>query len=299
MTAVASPRYRFVALDLDGTTLNPRGQVAPRTKSAIHALREAGVYVCFATGRNLTESRPVLEAADHYPNAVFVGGASVVDTAANSRQGALIRSFPMHPDLARELSRELEGLGQAVLALQETFAAGFDYLITEGIPLNKETLRWTSLTKASLRYHPSLATYEHPLTLRVGIVAPPEAVAQANLVLETKYNAGKPNSRIVTHTIAVPPQGVEVVEIFDPQVTKWSGIRFLADSMGIAPEEIIAVGDDLNDLPMLRHAGLGVAMGNAHPLAKQAAKLTINTHAEDGLAQFLESLLAEGKLAAA
>ena len=73
-------RYRMIAIDLDGTLLSPVGQVTPRVKAAVHAALEAGLLVCFATGRNWTESRTVLEAIAHYPTAVFVGGAMIMDT---------------------------------------------------------------------------------------------------------------------------------------------------------------------------------------------------------------------------
>ena len=65
----------------------------------------------------------------------------------------------------------------------------------------------------------------------------------------------------------------------------------LNDFILILPEEIIAVGDDVNDLPMLKHAGLGVAMGNAKPEAIAVADRVINRNDADGLAEFLEELV--------
>src|SRR5207244_11185583 len=98
--------------------------------------------------------------------------------------------------------------------------------------------------------------------------------------------------RVVRQSLYVPAYGVEVLEVFDPAVNKWEGVLHVARRHGIEPEEIVAVGDDLNDLPMLRHAGLGVAMGNARPEAKAAAKRVIGSNAEEGLAKFLEELVA-------
>ena len=105
--------------------------------------------------------------------------------------------------------------------------------------------------------------------------------------------------RVVFHCIAVTGRGVEVLEIFDPAVNKWYGLQIVAKQRDIKTEEIIAVGDDLNDLHMLRAAGLGVAMGNGHPDAKAAAKRVIGSNADDGLAVFLEELLDAGQLGAA
>src|ERR1700748_876251 len=73
-------RYRMIVIDLDGTLLSPKGEGTLRSKQAVGKCLEAGLLVCFATGRNWTESRTVLDAVGHYPTAVFVGGAMVVDT---------------------------------------------------------------------------------------------------------------------------------------------------------------------------------------------------------------------------
>src|SRR5450432_2349732 len=111
---MASAPYRMIAIDMDGTLLSPLGQVTPRTKEAIHAALKAGLLVCFATGRNWTESQTVLDAVAHYDTAVFVGGAMVVDT---KRRVTLHRTV-MQPQLAAELCGFFENRGHAALALQ-------------------------------------------------------------------------------------------------------------------------------------------------------------------------------------
>src|SRR5881394_3554140 len=127
--------YKMIAIDMDGTLLSPLGQVTPRTKEAIHAALQAGLLVCFATGRNMTESQMVLDAVAHYDTAVFVGGAMVIDT----RQRTTLHRTAMEPALARDVCAMLESLGHAALALQDTGQAGVDYLITDGIELNRAT----------------------------------------------------------------------------------------------------------------------------------------------------------------
>src|SRR3954452_13349213 len=104
------PQYRMIAIDLDGTLLSPTGEVTPRTKQAVHAALEAGLLVCFATGRNMTESQTVLDAVAHYDSAVFVGGAMVIDT----KQRTTLHRTMMDPQLAREISAAMEAAGHAV-----------------------------------------------------------------------------------------------------------------------------------------------------------------------------------------
>ena len=105
-------RYRMIVLDLDGTLLSPAGEVTPATKSAVRRALDAGLLVCFATGRNWTESREILDTLEHYPTAVFAGGAVVMDT---HHEVTLHRTL-VAPDLAREICSLLEHEGHAALA---------------------------------------------------------------------------------------------------------------------------------------------------------------------------------------
>ena len=82
-------------------------------------------------------------------------------------------------------------------------------------------------------------------------------------------------------------------EISPIGITKWSGIQHVAREWDIPAEEICAVGDDVNDLPMIEAAGLGIAMGNALPEVKAAADRVAPSHDEDGLAQAVDWLLGD------
>ncbi|HYO09293.1 MAG TPA: HAD family hydrolase [Tepidisphaeraceae bacterium] len=276
-------KYRMVAIDLDGTLLAPDGKVTERTTRAIHQCLSAGILICFATGRNFTESREALDTVAHYDHAVFAGGAIVIDT----KQEVILHRQMVDPQLAREVCKLLEEAGHAVLALQETGAAGVDYLVSEEVDVNAETLHWMSVTSASVHHVSRLSEYGHEHTLRLGIVAEPAEVARVEAQLQQQFG-----ERILCQRLFVPSAGVEVLEIFDPGVNKWEGIQHVAARHGVRPAEIIAVGDDVNDLPMLRQAGLGVAMGNARPEVQAAAKRVIGSNRDDGLAQFLEELVA-------
>jgi Cof subfamily protein (haloacid dehalogenase superfamily) len=274
--------YRLIAIDLDGTLLNPQGRVSERTRSAIHRVLDTGAIVCFATGRNWKESRPVFESVGHLSWAVTVGGAVVMDAAA----GRIIHRRTMDGQLAAEVCRVLETGGNAVLALQDHEVSDVDYLVSDGLRMDASTEAWLEMTKTKGRRSSTLASEPHRHTLRISIVAPPAETAAALERLAENFG-----DRIMFHCIAVHDRPIEVLEIFDPQVNKWYGLQFVAEKFGIGSEEIIAAGDDVNDLAMLRAAGLGVAMGNGHPLAKAAAKRTIESNAVDGLAMFLEEMV--------
>jgi Cof subfamily protein (haloacid dehalogenase superfamily) len=285
---MTSPKYRMIAIDLDGTLLSPEGKVTERAKAAVHQCLSAGLLVCFATGRNWTESKTVLEAVAHYDTAVFVGGAMVVDT----KQEVTLHRTMMQPRLAAEVCRELESNGHAVLALQDTGTAGVDYLITADVALNPATSHWMRLTSAKVHRVASLAEYAHEHTIRVGIVAEPDEVARVERELAKTFG-----ERIMMMSIRVPAAGVTVLEVFDPAVNKWEGIMHVARKHDIDPSQIIAIGDDVNDVPMLSRAGLGVAMGNARPEIQAVAKRVIGHNKDEGLAVFLEELVAQHAVA--
>jgi hydroxymethylpyrimidine pyrophosphatase-like HAD family hydrolase len=82
-----------------------------------------------------------------------------------------------------------------------------------------------------------------------------------------------------------------ILEILQAGVSKWQALQQLAAQQGITPEEIMAVGDDHNDLDMIRYAGLGIAMGNAVPEVQAAADAVTGSNAEDGLVQALERFI--------
>jgi HAD superfamily hydrolase (TIGR01484 family) len=243
--------------------------------------------VCFATGRNWTESRTVVEAVEHYATAVFAGGAMVVDT----ERDVTLHRMMMDPALAADLCRHLEADGHAVLALQDTVTAGVDYLVTGEAALNAATEMWMGITRATIRRVPRLADHDHAHTIRVGIVAAREDVQRSTLTLAEKFG-----DRIVHQNLYVPAYGVEVLEVFDPAVNKWQGILHVARHHDIAPEQIIAIGDDVNDIPMLTSAGLGVAMGNARPEIQALAGRVIGKNSDEGLAKFLEELVEQHKV---
>ncbi len=283
---MTQPKYRMIAIDLDGTLLSPQGEVTERTREAVHRALAAGLLICFATGRNWTESRMVLETIQHYDTAVFAGGAMVIDT----KNEVTLHRTMMDPQLAREVCRIIEDSGQAALVLQDRGTAGVDYLIHDDAPLNETTQRWLEVTSST--YHrirvPELSQYEHDHTVRIGMVAAAQEVNRVQARLEEALEG-----RIFCHSIRLPTQEMEVLEVFDPSVNKWEGILHVARRHGIDPARIIAIGDDVNDLAMIQYAGLGVAMGNARDEVKALAKKIIGTNEQEGLAEFLDQLVAE------
>ncbi len=273
--------YRLIAIDLDGTLLNHEGKVSEANKLAIRRALEAGFRVVFATGRNYYESLPVIDEIGHYDAAVFVGGATVVDT----RGGETLHRQLIEPEIAREVCALIEGYGIPPLVYQDRKTAGHDFILgPASIP--EVLMDWYRRHEAQVRKVDDLAEVDHAETLRIGTLGPAPLIAAVEAALEARFG-----ERLFFHRIRLGETGAELLEIFDPSVNKWAGIQHVAERHGIAQDEIVAVGDDMNDLHMIRHAGLGVAMGNARPQIKEIADRVIGSHAEDGLAAFLDELV--------
>lgn len=279
----ASP-YRLIAIDLDGTLLAPTGSVTPRTRAAVHRAVAAGFLVCFATGRSWRESRHIVDWVGHYGGAVFVTGAMVVDTHAK----VMLRRSLMDAELARQLSRFFESRGHAVLALQDEQQAGVDYMVTDAVELNSATQGWLKMTRTEVRRSRDLRGDSHEHTIRISIVADDTDVERCERELREEFGM-----RAFCHGLTVPSTGLRVLEVFDPAVNKWDGVMHIAGRHGVAARQVVAIGDDVNDLPMITAAGLGVAMGNGKSAVREAAARVIGSNSEDGLAEFLEELAGE------
>jgi Cof subfamily protein (haloacid dehalogenase superfamily) len=278
---VVGVKYKMIAIDLDGTLLSPSSVVTARTKAAVQKAASAGLLICFATGRSFTESRAVIDSVAHFDAAIFVGGALIVDTGKRST----IQRTLMDPALARELCGFFESHGHAALALQDTSTAGIDYLASSDFDLNPATQAWCVSTRATLRRTGDLTRHSHDHTLRVSFVASKTVAPPVYHNMRRAFG-----DRIVSHFF-LPPGDIFVGEAFDPSVNKWQGILQVARLRNIRREEIVAIGDDINDVAMIKNAGLGIAMGNCCEEVRNCAGRVIGHNADDGLACFLEELI--------
>ena len=276
-------RRHLIALDLDGTLLGPDGKVSRRTLDAVHRVRDAGHFVCIATGRNRGESQPIVDELDHdlhEHHHVFVGGAMVVDT----EHDRTLHAQTMQPSIAAKLCGIMEEQELSPSALQAA-AKGYSRFCVGRIPQPEEVQKWHAMTGAQVVHVGELSEADHTDTVRVSTLGPAAAVDAAAEAITQTFG-----DDVFAYKVQLANYGVELLESFHPLATKWTGVKVIADLHGIASADVIAVGDDNNDLPMLQHAGLGVAMGNARQPAKDIADRVIGSTADDGLAEFLEEV---------
>lgn len=274
--------YRLLAVDIDGTLVNSRDELTPATREALACVREAGVQIVLATGRRYSRVLPL------------VAGLGI-DLPVVTASGALIKHPADHRTIFRadfgrdRLCRLLEVIArhkyEAVL-YGDSYQHGFDFYCPSERSPQLELDDYYLQNAGCGRPWPRLMR-DPPDGVFAGFAA---GTRDEMLALARELERALPGE-LYTHVLRSPRYVGYFCEIAPQGVTKWSGVCQLAREWGIAEREICAVGDDVNDLPMIEGAGLGVAMGNAVDEVKRAARRVAPPHDDDGLVEVARWIL--------
>lgn len=276
------PLPRLLALDIDGTVNDPHHQVTPGTVAAIRRAMASGIRVVLATGRRYRDTLPIAEAVGVTEPLVTASGALLKHPADHTTR--FRAAFA--PGVLPVLLSQIDAAGHEAIVYTDSFAAGYDFHC-RGLTVGTAGLRaYLDRNRGLARVDPGL--HEQPPADVFAIFAMGPSAAM--LALEEQVR-GRVGSQTSVHVIKSPRYEDYLCEIAPAGVTKWSGLRTLMQDWSINDDQVCAVGDDVNDLPMIRGAGLGVAMGNASADVQRAADLVIGSHDEDGLARMLHELL--------
>jgi Cof subfamily protein (haloacid dehalogenase superfamily) len=263
---------RLVATDLDGTALREGLELSPRVTAAIAAVREAGIVVVFVTARNWRSVAVIAESAGVGGVAICSNGAVVYNlddqevlAAHHLDHGSLIEFMSLCREVEPQVAFAWESANEVFR--EECFPV-------RSPPLSKI---YRDALQVSQRPEP------HQLVTKVMVGHP---TLDAEQLLERLRDCS-------ASALSASISGPHFLEICADGITKAFALSWLCDSLGITQSEVIAVGDQPNDLPMLEWAGRGVAMGNSHPHVLAAIRNHTATNLEDGLALVLEDLLAQ------
>ena len=284
----SSPRIRLLVLDVDGTVTDARHEVPDVTRQAVQRVREAGVRVMLATGRRYRDTLPV---------AATLG----IDAPLVTASGALVKAPPTHatlhraafePGVIEQVVGMIVAAGHEPVLYTDSYAEGFDFHCRTcdlppagelGRGLQEYLVRNIGLARVRADLHESV-----PPGVFAGFAMGPQ---DQMLALEAALDGALPG-HLSVHVIRSPRYRDWLCEIAPAGVTKWSGIMAVAREWGLGASEICAVGDDVNDLPMIRAAGLGIAMGNAVAEVRAAADRVVGTSDAAGIADVAALLLA-------
>lgn len=267
---------KLIAIDLDGTLLNSEKEISERNQYALLAAKEAGVKVVICTGRPLAainvflEQLHLQEAGDY--SITFNGGLVQKNDTGEIIEKALMPLADVHDlyQLATELNVPLDVLSDGlVMQLPTSEKYNSIYNVLNKL-LTFESFELAELAHDRIYNKAVVAVDEHYLNEKIKQI--PGRFYERFEIIKTRNN---------------------LLEFMPKGITKAYGISLLARDLKIKPEEIMALGDEENDLPMIQYAGLGVAMENAIPLVKQAADQVTATNDHDGVAQAIEKYVLE------
>lgn len=262
----------LIASDVDGTLLTPDERISERTRQVVRAAVAAGAQFVLATGRPPRWIPPVVEALGFAPMAVCANGAVIYDSATDRVVSARTLPVDVLSELAEIAARVVPGAG---LAAERIGSSAHDTATPQFVSAPGYEHAWLNPDNTEVSYDDLLSAPAVKLLVRKPGMPSSELAAvltrHVGMLGDITYSTND-----------------GLVEISMIGISKATGLEQVARSREISAEDVVAFGDMPNDVPMLRWAGHGVAMGNAHPEAIAAANEVTAANSDDGLALVLE-----------
>jgi Cof subfamily protein (haloacid dehalogenase superfamily) len=264
--------YRLLALDIDGTVVGNDLEILPSVIAAVAAAQARGIRVTLATGRTFGATLPFARRLDiHDPLICY--------------QGGMVRD-PVTDEIYAHVTMDGVLAAEAVDLLRAARVFAIAYIDERLCVFERDAeldtyLRWHP-EGTEVVIAPDLASYvaKTPPT-KLLFIAEPETVGHQLQQLAARFG----DQLVVLRSHAM------FGELTAPGVSKGVALKTLAERLGIPREQVVAIGDHENDLPMIVWAGLGLAMGNAIPAVREAADAIIPTVEGGGVAWAIERYL--------
>jgi Cof subfamily protein (haloacid dehalogenase superfamily) len=261
--------YRLVVADLDGTARSRRLGITPGVRAAVAAARARGLRVCVATGRMWRSAAPWVAELGADPPVILYNGGQVLDFAT----GQVLLDRRLAPEVARAV---LALLGR-VPEVQPHLYVGDGVYVERPHPF---TDAFAADDGIGYEVVPALAGL-----VDAGGAGPRKLLVIGSASRIEALQAEVRGTGLPVHAVRSEPTYLEVLP---PGVSKGTALAAVLAHLGLAPHEVVAVGDNWNDLEMIEAAGLGVAMGHAPAGVRARADLVVGTAEEEGLREVLE-----------
>ena len=297
---------RLIAIDMDGTLLHSDGHVSERNLTAIREAEAHGVEVAIATGRRHCYAMRVLRDLDRPAHSALISSNGTVIRTLGSD---LLDRTHMPVETARWLCEHVRDFrGTLVLTFDKVRADGEDdrgALVCEEMDeLNANIGRWMEVNEPYIEH---VSPIEHALDnaapIQMMLCGPIDRMrsAEAHLLTDPRITnvdgTCEPGIEVTLHRTEYPHRDLCILDILPAGCSKASALLHLAQLRGIDASEILAIGDNWNDVPMLQFAGRSAVMANAPPdlraLAREREWLIAPSNDEDGVASVIEALLFE------
>jgi Cof subfamily protein (haloacid dehalogenase superfamily) len=274
-------RARLLALDIDGTLLDPYGALTDAARAAVASAQRAGLLVVLCTGRRFRTALSVARDLGLTGPIVVNNGAVVKDVVS----GRTLH----HRYLPAEVLPEVLALARSVgppLVYLDAYPDATDFLTERSEHIH-------AFQREYLRDHGAHCRVVEDLgAAPLGAVIMASLMADAATLAALRERARRAlGARVHTHVIQNKNYQGEILEFLSPESGKWAALERVARDAGVETHAIAAVGDDVSDLEMLTRAGFGVAMGNAVESCRSAAAFVARSNAEGGIVEAIERVL--------
>ena len=295
---------RLIAVDMDGTLVGPDGQVSGRNLAAMKSAEAAGVRVVVATGRRHSYAMKVLRGLGLREEDALISSNGTVTRTIGAK---LVERTLLPLETARWLCSHVDEFRNAlVVTFDKVGSDGEDArgsLVVEDLAdLNASIGKWMEANEPYIeRVVPIERALEGEAPIQMMLCGTVERMRRAEATLlemegVSPVGATTPGTRVTLHRTEYPLRDLSIVDILPGGCSKGSALMRLAEGRRVKAEEILAIGDNWNDVSMLEVAGRAVLMGNAPDDLKTVAEgrgWTVGPrHDEDGVAEAIEAALA-------
>lgn len=263
--------YRMLAINIDGTLLQSNGKLHKSTKEAIEYVQQKGVYVTLVTSRTFPSAKKVAKALKLQTNLIAHKGAYIAKDIERP-----VHSSRINDRISYDLVRLLEGFPCQIRLVHEHFSLANKY------KLNHKLLSKTVFTTGDP------IAYSQQFVDSIGDTIADEPANPLSIEVYFEY---KEDLKDVQEAIGKMYHEVECLssnelrlDIVPAGVSKLAGLLYLAERLGISRNQIVYIGDALDDIELIHGAGLGVAMGNAPFEVKRVADWITRSQNQHGVA---------------
>jgi Cof subfamily protein (haloacid dehalogenase superfamily) len=256
-----------VAFDVDGTLVGPDLGISNRVRDAIFRMQAAGISGCLVTGRMYRATLPFARELQFDTPIICYQGAAIIDPSSDE----VLHHLAVENDVVQDLIEHAEADHMHLQLYRND-----EYYCEQR---NRFSEMYASLALTEPVIVPSLReTFAYSGATKAVIIADAPDAQRYQSKLEALLNV----RAYITRSLP------EFVEILHPKVDKGDALRLVAQRIGVAMEEVVAIGDSWNDAPLLRAAGFAIAMGSSPPELRKLAKAIVADVSHDGVAEAIE-----------
>jgi len=272
---------KALAFDLDGTILGPDSVLSERTITAVNRCMKRGLKIIIVTGRAIEGAEPFRASLGAEGPMIYYNGAVIAEFSAKipaeMPDNRIIKTTLLDKKKAEtcvDISREM-GVYCQIYAFNENKIP----LLTERDRPEKEMYhKHTGILAELVDLKEAIGRTEVSGCVKIMFLAEPEIFAKLRPRLD----------ELLGDSIYIAQSHRTFLEVMDAKVSKGQGLSFVMERLSLKREEVIAFGDEENDIPMFASAGFSVAPSNAKNTVKAKADIVVGSNADDGVAAFLE-----------